>query len=425
MQGTEAQEIQDYLQTLNQVSLSNDTYMFDMARDYLRKQHLLGLSARLEELAGSGQIEEAEALVENYGAATHYEKLSEWTKPLDDPRFVSRVFERDESDAILRLGGALGNMVGDMRRSWLVMLMGRMKSGKTFGLTNFALAGVMSRLNVAYFSLEMEDVHIAKRAYHGLLAAGEKEGDYVIPVFDCAKNANDSCQMPTRTNRITRPEFYSKGHPYKPCVACRGTQNFMTGTWFTEQHRPAMTRKAMFDTMQNLAMQYGANRLRLKSYPIGTANIQHFERDLHRLELSEKWIPDMIVADYADITSPEERGQEGRDKENATWKALKRLAVRRKALVISGTQSNRMGFDKDSLDETNTSEDIRKLAHIDIAMTINQTDTEKEAGVSRIGILNHRWRDFNKRLQAVVLQNLKLGQFHIDSEMKRVSTKKK
>jgi hypothetical protein len=133
----------------------------------------------------------------------------------------------------------------------------------------------------------------------------------------------------------------------------------------------------------------------------------------------------MIVADYADITSPEERGQEGRDKENATWKALKRLAVRRKALVISGTQSNRMGFDKDSLDETNTSEDIRKLAHIDIAMTINQTDTEKEAGVSRIGILNHRWRDFNKRLQAVVLQNLKLGQFHIDSEMKRVSTKKK
>jgi replicative DNA helicase len=133
------------------------------------------------------------------------------------------------------------------------------------------------------------------------------------------------------------------------------------------------------------------------------------------VELAEGWIPDVIIIDYADILMPEKKDLEGRDKENSTWLALKNLAQSRKAFVATASQGNRASFEMESLQEKNTSEDIRKLAHIDLAAAINQRPDEKIKGITRIAVLNHRWKKFNKSHQAMVLQNYEVGQFHLDS----------
>jgi hypothetical protein len=50
-------------------------------------------------------------------------------------------------------------------------------------------------------------------------------------------------------------------------------------------------------------------------------------------------------------------------------------------------------------------------------MTLDQTPDEKEAGIWRMGIIEHRWRRFNKRRQVMVLQQLELGMPSLDTEI--------
>lgn len=72
------------------------------------------------------------------------------------------------------------------------------------------------------------------------------------------------------------------------------------------------------------------------------------------------------------------------------------------------------------MDETDTSEDIRKMAHVDIWAALNQLSSEKRDKCARIGLVAHRHRDFDKTKQAMILQDIDTGQFVLDSEIIRV-----
>jgi len=160
----------------------------------------------------------------------------------------------------------------------------------------------------------------------------------------------------------------------------------------------------------------GRNRLRLISYPAYSASITNIMTDIELLEIREGFIPDVIVIDYADILAPENTRDSGREKIDATWKALKRMGAERKALVITGSQTNRDSIEKAIIDEHHTAEDIRKLAHVDVMLTLNQIPDEKIIGAMRISVLEHRWKQFDKFKQALVLQNYHTGQAAIESE---------
>jgi len=86
-------------------------------------------------------------------------------------------------------------------------------------------------------------------------------------------------------------------------------------------------------------------------------------------------------------------------------------------LVVSGSQGNRASTEKEILSEKDMAEEARKLAHGDVWLALNQTEKEKVQGVWRIGVLEHRWRRFNKRLQLLALQQFELGQPILDGEI--------
>ena len=67
------------------------------------------------------------------------------------------------------------------------------------------------------------------------------------------------------------------------------------------------------------------------------------------------------------------------------------------------------------MEEDDTSEDIRKLAHIDVCISMNQTRLEKRKKCYRLGLLAHRHRNFDVNTNALVLWQLQLGQIMMDS----------
>jgi len=294
-------------------------------------------------------------------------------------------------------------------------------------LQELAIRAIQARLKVVFISLEMGDKSISMRIYRRLTAKGDRSGFFIYPCFDCAKNQDGSCSRKERKNNEPlldeegeRPE-YDPAMTYRPCVACKNKKqsDFVPDVWFTSYEKGAMSFGGITKVAKSFVRMYGKNNLRIKAFPAYSANLSDVMRALDNLEFTEDFVPDVIIIDYADILAPEDSRLSGRDRIDETWKKLKGLAARRHCLVVTASQSSRASIEKKSVSQIDTAEDIRKLAHVDLMLSLNQTKEEKRRKYMRIGILAHRHVEFDEGIHAMVLQQLSLGQTDLGSEIMR------
>ena len=411
----------------------NDGYLFTKTTNYFHKRAVLNLAERLESLAMEDKPAEAETAIKNY--ATVAPDVSPWINPMTE-RFISQVFENREENQVLRLPGKLGQMIGPLERGWLVGWLGPMKRGKTFWLYECGFRAAMSKLNVAICSLEMNAVTNGMRIFRRMSALPDYPGELVYPVFDCASNQNGSCTMSERRQFNDVPLYhgdsekphFSASMDYRPCTWCRDNAEqfkphglrasicpYQTETWYgIGMYEQSLNLGAVRRERRKFVSQFGS-RIRLRIYPAYSASLKEVESDLDMLEFSEGFVPDVIVVDYADILMPEDRRLMDRSALDSIWKGLKGLAEKRNCLVITASQTTRKAIDKESVRETDTAEDIRKLAHVDAMFGINQTWEEKQAKTMRINEIAHRHRFFSGR-EVLVLNQLELGLPYVDSE---------
>jgi len=421
-----AEELELFLAKLSEEYLNesgpegiNEEFVIDRGLQYLKERHLKRMVGEVSALLETGEVDKAEQLAEG-GKKIIQEAEYRWVKPLDDVKYLNMVFDEKENP-LMELKGKLGELVGPLHRKWLIGVMGPFKRGKTWDLQDIAFDAVLSRKRVAFASLEMADEHQSVRLYSQIGQLGEFEKVHEVPCFDCCSNQDNSCGKSTRVSKEPRPDKFKPNQTYKPCTTCRGVkgieEDFVPTTWFQLQKHPALTRKNVRKELLKLQKMIGSNLFRLISYPAFSASLTDVEEDLERLETQEGFIPDVIIIDYADILAPETKHKDVRHQIDEIWKRLKGIAYERSCLVVSGSQGNRGSTEKEVLSEKDIAEEARKLAHADIWLALNQTSKEKERGVWRIGILEHRWRRFNKRQQLMALQHFDIGQPILDSEI--------
>jgi len=425
-------EIELFLAKLSEEYLSeggpdgiNDDFIIDKGREYLKVRHLRKVAEGITSLLDIGKTGEAEKYYESKKKMIQ-DVAYHWTKPLDDPQFLNSVFDEAETP-LFRLKGHLGKLIGDLRRGWLFVVMGPMKRGKTWSLQDIAFDAMLAGKRVAYISLEMKAHHLAPRMYKQIGAMGDEEDDhnYIFPCFDCLSNQDNTCNLTIRINREPFPIKFDPEKPnrYKPCAACRNLPrggDFLATTWFFIAKRPKLTLPNTRREIKKFQKMFGRNLLRMISFPAFSATMSDVEEQLDELEMAEGFIPDVIITDYASIMAPEHHYGDPRHSIDDIYKAHKRIAQTRSALVVTGAQSlgvGRSALSKDMQDESDVGGNAYILAHLDIMMTLDQTPDEKERGIWRMGVIEHRWKQFNKRRQIMVLQQLELGMPIMDSEM--------
>ena len=426
------EEVQLFLAKLSEEYLTeggpegiNEDFIIDRGRAYLKERHLRKVAEGITALLDVGKPEEAEKFYESKKKIVEAVSYN-WHKPLDDSKFLNSVFEEKETP-LFRMKGKIGDLLGDLYRGWFWAIMGPMKRGKTWSLEDVALDGIMSRRRVAYMSMEMKAQHQAVRMYKhvGVMGENEEGSEYVFPCFDCLNNQDNSCNNSQRMNREACPPKFDPKAPgrYKPCTACRnmpGGGNFLATTWFFVADRPKLTLPNTRKEIKRFNKMFGKNLLRIISFPAYSATMQDLEDSLDELESAEGFIPDIIVTDYASILRPEKKYNDPRHDVGDIFKAHKRMAQTRSALVVTGAQSlgaGRSALSKDMQDESDIGETAYILAHVDIMTTLDQTPEEKERGIWRTGVIEHRWKRFNKRRQVMMLQQLELGQPVMDMEV--------
>jgi len=413
--GEQAEEFLAQLSEEFQQAPPNEAYMLEESKKFFKMHKLENIAQNIQAIVeGNGKLEDAEALLSSYNIAIA--EVARWVRPLDDPEYINSVFEDDEQP-LFELPGDLGRFLGPIEREFLVGIMGPMKRGKTWWLMEFAFHALSHRRRVAYISLEMSDKKCSKRFYQRLTAATKEEESSasIYNLLDCKYNQINQCNKAERTCRVGQPTETMPNPSYLPCTMCKGTSmDFEVAYYKTSIIRPGISNHLAQVAAGHFMSQFGRNMFRSISYPPFTCNLKTITQDLDVL-VADGFVPDVVVIDYADILAPETARGEVRHQIDDTWKSLKRMAAERRIAVVTATQGNRASLSKDIIEQTDTSEDIRKLAHPDIFFALSQSRKEKQMNALRLNILAHRWRHFDPYKNLLVTYNFDVGQPMLDT----------
>lgn len=105
----------------------NKDSLFDHTIMFCKQASLSILVSNIQGHILQGKIDKAEELVRDFHKVAR--DTSEWVNPFDDAE-VDATFVDDEEDQLFKLPGALGELIGYLRRGWLISFMGPTKRGK-------------------------------------------------------------------------------------------------------------------------------------------------------------------------------------------------------------------------------------------------------------------------------------------------------
>lgn len=165
-------------------------------------------------------------------------------------------------------------------------------------------------------------------------------------------------------------------------------------------------------------------RLKIKEYPMTSANANHFRILLKELELKDKFIPTVIIIDYISICA----SVRVKDPSNlysynkSIAEELRGLAQETNTLMWSAIQTNRSGIDASDASLDNTAESIGVPQSVDLMWAIINTEELEEKGLIIIKQLKSRSEDKSLyRRMTLGIDRARMTIYQVDQEQPGVN----
>lgn len=354
----------------------NYDYHYKKAEEYIKSQSLLVLAADINALVAENNINEAEKMVGEYKRIER--PAGSGIDVLSDINLIRRMFSEEEQ-TLFTIPGAFGEAIKDVYRGDVIAIGGASKRGKSWYMWELAKYALLHGLKIAYFTLEMKDIIMARRIYQSFT------GQTKHPMLD-------GIQIPYFTEEgLIEYKFVPK-----------------TGMEYTQTVR----------VQRKLKKQVRQGQLRLYDGSSGGTTVAQICSTLDRDALYDDFIPDVVAIDYADIIEPEYRRGDARIQNTEIWKDIKRdIAQKRNNLVITASQLDRQSINNDG-DVSNIAENIRKFDQMSHFIVLNQSKAEKKAQLMRVSV-SGRHDEFEVMDEVVCLQCLGIGRPIMGSKWKR------
>ena len=357
----------------DKIKVTNEDFAIQNAIKYLRMRSLKNFSEDIDSYIESGDIEKAENCV------TKYRKVEaasgEGVSLLDDFDIVTEAFT-EEQDLLFKYPGDFGKLIGDIHREDFIAFLAPMKAGKTYQLVDFGIESLKNNLKVVMYSLEMSRTNMIKRVWTAL--SGQITKDVEIDV----------------------PYFVEDGDKFR--IEMKTIEKKASSILEVQKRQKSLKRL------------FRGGSFRIYAEPAYSMTVESLENKLDDLAY-EGFYPDVIIIDYADIMAPSDRN-EYRQQIDGIWKRLRALAQKRKAVVVTASQTNR-GALSSEVNAESISEDIRKLAHVTSMVSISKPKVYKQNSLaifSQVAL-----RDGVPELRKVIAtQNLSIGRPILESHWK-------
>ena len=405
----------------------NVDFLLDETEKYFKGKSLLSLSAGIRDAVNTGNLLEAESLQVQYNVVQR--QKGGGVEPFTDEALIGRAISETEQEPLFRLPGALGERLNpQFYRTAFVAFEGPEKVGKSFWIDEIAIRAFRCRCNVALFdagdmSYEQRVARLHTHLAMKPLRKHHRSGRPIrVPVPDCLSNQENTCASADRLSRVgvmdadggllTVEEAIRIG--YTPCFKCNGNGNRPTFFYELRDIDPITTGEAIENGKRFFDRARGRH-FKLSCHENSSLNVKSIHNQLEVWKHTEGFVPDVIAVDYPGIMAPEDGRKEHRNQVNDTWKALRGLAQRWSACVVTVDQTDADSYGKESISRKNFSEDKRKHGHVTAMYALNQTDKERQEGIMRIGELFIREGETNMTRQVRVLECRAIGRVNLGS----------
>lgn len=344
------------------------------AREYFEAQHLKRFTDEINGALASGNLQQAKIIVESFNKIEKI--ISTGDKPLEDANFIRRMYASQVKSLLQFPDKALSELFQGVYRTEVVSVAAPSKRGKSFFLTELSKICLYNKLNVAFFSFEMDNEQQGFRLFQNLTGETRYSTEEIlIPVFD-------------DKGKLTYEVKPKKGMNEESAEKLRdGLHKFGN-----------LGRLFLFDHANGRKMS-------------------DIKATIRRIEKYEELKIDVVIIDYDALVESESgfRGQSW-EKEAMTWSNAKTmLAQDCDSLVIMASQYGKAGAKNENyLHPTDAQGSSAKFNHVSHWVSLRQTPLEKKAGLMRLSCLG-RHGHFHENDHVVVTQCLAIARPIMDA----------
>lgn len=254
------------------------------------------------------------------------------------------------------------------------------KTGKTWCMIQLAKLALLNNLKVCHISLEMSENKIIQRYMQTLFALSKRMEKFVTRRFKKDEKERLDFEIKEVFPKFSfdDPDVYKK-----------------------------------LERQLNHWKDRALDNIIVKQFPTGKLTVRELEAYLDNLEVTEKFVPDLLIVDYPDLMAIPGGATNWRLGLGELYKQLRGVAVARNLALAVPTQANRGAASAKTVDRRNVSEAYSKIADADVAITYSQTEMERTLGLARLRV--EAGRNDEDKLTVVISQNYGMGQYVVDS----------
>ncbi len=370
--------IYNYLKNIaeSEININNEDYLVDRGKDFIDYKALQEYTENLQACLDTRDMAKARKVQQDYKKINTTEVNEVSLLSLECADRIARALSASK-EILFTLPENMNKVFGNIHREDFIAVLAPPKRGKSFMLQYIAIQALMQRLNVVYVSMEMNIDEVVQRLWKTLF--GTKSGLVSEGLYE-------SCRF------IECPDEEGKYHSELIDVNVKTTDVGDIKTY--QKQLKAMT-------------QYQGN-LRILSYPRFNASVETICNRVEELA-KDGFVADVVIIDYADITTPIGGGSELRNQLDEIWKYLGGFAMKFHCAMITASQTNRSGLSANVVGGETIGENFKKLAHITSMVSLEQTPKMRKEHIMRIR--NIAVRNDEVEETCVFPQCLKVGQF--------------
>lgn len=264
-------------------------------------------------------------------------------------------------------------------RKEMLLFTGVKGVGKSWFLVHMGRNCLMQQAKVCHITLEMTREQVVERYFRNMFAIGKREEKFTRVKFELDELGRlvdfRELEGTTAGRRLTDPKI--KGY--------------------------------LYDKMDKWSDRL--NNVVVKSFPSGSLTMTALESYLERLEVSARFVPDVLLLDYPDLMSVNRQNM--REDLGRIFVELRGLLAQRNMCGIFPTQANRAGAGAKTVEDVNIGEDWSKGQTTDMHLTFSQTKQERRMNLARLFVDKNR-NDIDK-FTVLISQAYAKGQFCADS----------
>ena len=270
-------------------------------------------------------------------------------------------------------------------RDQVLLLLGGAGRGKSWFLTHVGRRALMRGQKVVHITLELSQDQVQQRYYQGLFSVPKRGYDDALTVQTRTLLRDSKGKLDDFGSENVNPEFALDSDIIRLELDARIDQV------------PSMSGR-----MQDVIV---------KGFPMRSVTVNDIAVYLDELEVTERFIPDMVILDYIGVLKTDSKNHRislGREFEN-----FRGLCGERHVAGVTAHQISKLGVMKGNTASVHIAEDWSMVGTADVILAFSCTDDEFQYGLARLYVA--KARDEQDKFGVLLTQNYTIGQFVLNS----------